>query len=68
MMTRSLELTDGKSARFWTITLDCEQFTVKFGRRGTAGQTQTREIGSADAAEQAFDTLVAEKLKKGTKR
>jgi predicted DNA-binding WGR domain protein len=67
MMTRSFELTDGKSDKFWTITLEGEQYTVQFGRRGTVGQTQTKEIGSLDAARQAFDKLVAEKLKKGYK-
>src|SRR5579863_1220027 len=67
MTTRSFELIDGKSDKFWTITLDREQYTVQFGRRGTAGQTQTKGIGSLDGAREAFDKLVAEKLKKGYK-
>jgi len=67
MTTRSFELTDGQSDKFWTITLDRAQYTVNFGRRGTAGQTQIKEIGSLEAAQKAFDKLIAEKLKKGYK-
>ncbi len=67
MTTRSFELIDGKSDKFWTITLDREQYTVQFGRRGTAGQTQSKDLGSLDGALQAYDKLVAEKLKKGYK-
>jgi predicted DNA-binding WGR domain protein len=65
MITRSFELTDGNSDKFWTITVAGKRHTVNFGRRGTSGQTQTKDFGDDNAAKRAFDKLVAEKLKKG---
>src|SRR4051812_41729090 len=65
MTTRSFELVDGASDKFWTIALDGKQFTVNFGRRGTNGQTQAKDFGNPEAARQAFEKLIAEKVKKG---
>lgn len=65
MPTRSFEFTDGKSDKFWTITLAGRQHTVNFGRRGAAGQTQVKDFATPEAASAAFDKLIAEKLKKG---
>lgn len=65
MPTRSFEFTDGKSDKFWTITLAGKQHTVNFGRRGAAGQTQVKDFPTPEAATAAFDKLIAEKLKKG---
>jgi predicted DNA-binding WGR domain protein len=65
MITRSFELTDGNSDKFWMITVAGKRHTVTFGRRGTSGQTQTKEFEDGDAAKRASEKLVAEKLKKG---
>ena len=65
MESRSFVFQDGKSDKFWTITLDGSGHSVQFGRCGTAGQTQTKELGSAGAARSSYDKLVAEKPKKG---
>jgi predicted DNA-binding WGR domain protein len=65
MITRTFELTEGKSDKFWTITVAGKRHTVNFGRRGTAGQTQTKEFADGAAAMRASEKLVAEKLKKG---
>jgi len=56
---------DGKSDKFWTITIDAKQHTVNFGRRGTAGQTQAKDFTTLEAAKAAFEKLIGEKLKKG---
>ena len=63
--SRSLVFSDGSSHKFWKIELDGSSHTVTFGRVGTAGQTQTKDFGTEDAARKAYDKLVAEKTKKG---
>src|SRR5579872_3046936 len=63
--TRSLEFTEGTSNKFWTLELRGNVHHVHFGRKGTAGQTQTKKFGSNEAARKAFDKLVSEKLAKG---
>lgn len=65
METRQFELSEGKSNKFWRITLDGSSCAVNFGRRGTAGQAQTKEFSTADAARKAYEKLIEEKLKKG---
>ena len=65
MSTREFEFRDGSSDKFWKITLDGKATTVNFGRRGTSGQTQTKEWGSEAEAKKNHDKLVAEKTKKG---
>lgn len=65
MATREFEFKDGKSDKFWKITLDGKSHTVHFGRRDTAGQEQTKEFGSEAEARKSHDKLVAEKVGKG---
>jgi predicted DNA-binding WGR domain protein len=62
---RRYELADGTSSKFWEIGLDGKTVTVRFGRIGTAGQTQVKAHASPEAARKAHDQLVAEKTKKG---
>lgn len=62
---RELVFQDGNSNKFWNIELDGSQYKVRFGRVGTTGQQQTKEFADDEKARQAFDKLVAEKLKKG---
>lgn len=64
-MMRSFTFSDGKSNKFWNITLQGTGFTVQFGKIGTAGQTQIKDFADAAAATKEHDKLVAEKLKKG---
>jgi uncharacterized protein (TIGR02996 family) len=59
------EYRDGKSAKFWTITLQERIFTVQFGRIGTQGQTHRKEFADEAAARKEHDKLIAEKLRKG---
>ncbi|SMC97570.1 WGR and DUF4132 domain-containing protein [Lentzea albidocapillata] len=62
---RRWELVADGSAKFWEIGQDGATVTVRFGRLGTTGQTQTKELASAEAAGAHVTKLVAEKEKKG---
>ncbi|SFF49418.1 WGR domain-containing protein, predicted DNA-binding domain in MolR, partial [Nannocystis exedens] len=62
---RSFLFQDGKSNKFWEIGVEGESTTVRFGRVGTAGQTQVKSHGSGAAAKKAAEALIAEKVKKG---
>lgn len=65
VMTRHFELVEGKSAKFWEITHAGNDVTVRFGRIGTQGQTQTKTLADPEAATRHADKLIAEKTKKG---
>lgn len=62
---RRFELSDGKSNKFWEISSEGKSITVRFGRMGTSGQTQTKSFTTDDAAARELAKLVAEKTKKG---
>lgn len=64
-MTRHFEYVEGNSAKFWEISQQDSNVTVRFGRIGTQGQTQTKSFGDADAATRHVEKLIAEKTKKG---
>jgi predicted DNA-binding WGR domain protein len=55
----------GSSRKFWEISLSGNSFTVRFGRIGTAGQSQTKTFADEARAKREAENLVAEKLKKG---
>ena len=63
--TRYFEFIGGSSRKFWEITVSGNSFTVRFGRIGTAGQSQTKSFSDPAAAEHEANALIAEKLKKG---
>ena len=54
---RTFEFSEGTSNKFWNITLSGKTFTVNFGKIGTAGQTQIKELrrrgGREEGARQA---------------
>jgi predicted DNA-binding WGR domain protein len=62
---RRFELVEGGSSKFWEISVEGASYTVRFGRIGTGGQTQTRTLGGEAEARAAAEKLVAEKTKKG---
>jgi uncharacterized protein (TIGR02996 family) len=53
-----------QSLKFWNIALQGQRFTVRFGKVGTAGQTQTKDFQDEAKAKSEHDKLVAEKLGK----
>ena len=62
---RHFEFIGGSSRKFWEISLSGNSFTVRFGRIGTAGQSQTKTFADEARAKREAENLVAEKLKKG---
>ncbi|MEI6786303.1 MAG: WGR domain-containing protein, partial [Verrucomicrobiota bacterium] len=61
---RHFEFIGGSSRKFWEISLSGNSFTVRFGRIGTAGQSQTKTFADAARAKREAENLVGEKLKK----
>jgi predicted DNA-binding WGR domain protein len=64
-MHHYLEFKDDKSSKFWEITSFEKSFTVRYGKIGTNGQTQTKEFSSVEEAEKAAEIILKEKLNKG---
>ncbi len=62
---RHFEFIGGSSRKFWEITLSGNSFTVRFGRLGIAGQSQTKTFADESKAKREADHLIAEKVKKG---
>ena len=62
---RRLEFIGGGSRKFWEVSQNVNSFTVRFGRLGTAGQSQTKSCADEAAATQEIQKLIAAKLKKG---
>lgn len=61
----NLEFAEGGSSKFWRARIDGGVLYVNFGRIGTAGQVQMKDLGTPDAAAKEMDKLVREKRKKG---
>ena len=59
------ELIEGTSNKFWDITHDGVTVTVRWGKVGTAGQSNTKTFASAAEAKKEHDKLVGEKTRKG---
>jgi predicted DNA-binding WGR domain protein len=59
------EFRDGRSSKFWEISLSGESFTTRWGKIGTAGQQTSKTFDDASAAQREHDKLVARKLKEG---
>ena len=64
-MKRYFEFVDAKSSKFWEVSVENTSLCVRFGKIATKGQTTLKEFPDAEAAEQARDKAIAEKIKKG---
>jgi predicted DNA-binding WGR domain protein len=62
---RRFEFVGGASNKFWEISQSGAEVTVHFGRMGTKGQMQTKDLGSWEAAAERVRNLVKEKLGEG---
>lgn len=62
---RRFEYIGGGSEKFWEVDRAGASVTVRFGRIGTNGQTQVKDLGSDQAAGAHVARLIAEKVKKG---
>jgi len=63
--TVHLEFEEGTSSKFWRARLEGKTLYVNYGKIGTNGQTQVKDLGDASAAAAEYDKLVREKRKKG---
>ena len=62
---RHFEFVGGSARKFWEISVSGNSFTVRFGRIGTPGQSQTKSFGDDAKAKHEAEKLIAEKLKRG---
>ena len=62
---RYFEFESNSSKKFWEISLSSNTFTVRFGRIGAAGQSQTKTFADEAKARRETENLITEKLKKG---
>ena len=62
---RRFTFVGGGSDKFWEIGVNGIEVAVRFGRNGTAGQTNTKSFGDAAAAQKHADKLIHEKTGKG---
>jgi predicted DNA-binding WGR domain protein len=63
--TRRFEFVSGPSRKFWEISTSNNSFTVRFGRLGTSGQSQSKSFNDEASARREAESLIAQKLKKG---
>ena len=63
--TRRFELTDGSSSKFWEISVNDKEMTVRYGRIGSSGQSSVKSFADAATATRQADKLISEKLGKG---
>jgi DNA ligase-1 len=64
-VTRHFVWVGRKSAKFWEVSFRFNQVTVRFGRVGMRGRTQTKLFPNADATARHVGKLIGEKTKKG---
>jgi predicted DNA-binding WGR domain protein len=59
------ELSNDRSQKFWEIILDGDRHTVRFGRIGSAGQSQTKQFADEETARRDCERLIRSKKAKG---
>ena len=64
-MTRRFEFVAGTSSKFWEVNHHGTQVTVRYGRIGTEGQTQTKSFDSAGTAGRHAQQQIDSKVRKG---
>jgi DNA ligase-1 len=62
---RRFELVEGTTSKFWQVAVTGAEVTVRYGRIGTQGQTNTKSFADAAAAARHAARLIAEKTDKG---
>ena len=63
--SRRLEFIGGGSRKFWEVSQTANTFTVRFGRIGTEGQSQTKTCPDEASATHEVQKLIAAKIRKG---
>jgi predicted DNA-binding WGR domain protein len=62
---RRFEFQEGNSNKFWEIIVNGCEHTVRYGRIGSSGQSQTKSFPSEADTERDANRLIAEKTRKG---
>jgi DNA ligase-1 len=62
---RRFEYVEGKSSKFWEVSVNGVEVTVRYGRIGSAGQAKVKSFADAAAAQGHAAKLIAEKTKEG---
>jgi DNA ligase-1 len=62
---RYFELVEGKSSKFWEVSVSGKDVTTRWGRTGGDGRAQTKTFVDEAAARAEADRLIAEKTEKG---
>jgi predicted DNA-binding WGR domain protein len=63
--TVHLVFEEGNSSKFWRARVEGGTLYVNYGKIGTTGQTQVKDLGSPAGATKEYDKLIKEKTKKG---
>lgn len=63
--SRYFEFVDGKSSKFWEITVDDTEVTVRYGRIGSNGQSKVRSFKNPNAATAHAAILIDKKTNSG---
>ncbi|MFS2053179.1 WGR domain-containing protein, partial [Variovorax sp. CT11-76] len=64
---RRFELIEGTASKFWEVEQAENDLNIRWGRIGTAGQSQTKSFADAAKTATALTKLVSEKTGKGYK-
>ena len=64
-MSRRFEFVGGSSAKFWEVSVSGPDVTIRFGRIGTDGQSQTKSFPDVAAAERHAERMIGQKTTKG---
>ena len=62
---RYFEFVSGTSSKFWEITQNGTEHTVRYGRIGAKGAKKTKSFGDEAAMQASAEKLIAQKLGKG---
>jgi predicted DNA-binding WGR domain protein len=62
---RRFECVAGSANKFWEVRVDGVRVHVRFGRRGTNGQSETKTMDTPAAAQRYMNTKINEKRRKG---
>lgn len=62
---RRFEFKQGSSYKFWEIAVEGKAYSVRYGKVGTDGQTQTKAFASPEKAAAEADKKIREKVSKG---
>jgi DNA ligase-1 len=63
--TRHFEYVEGASSKFWEVSVQGNEMTVRYGRIGTNGQSKTKTFADHATAEAQAAKLIAEKTADG---